>query len=81
MIVEKQSGSIRICLDPKDLNQPIKRGHFPLQTADEILADMAGAQYFSKLDASSGYWQIKLEEPSSKPLTFQTPFGRFKLLG
>ena len=67
-------GSIRICLDPKDLNQAIKREHFPLQTADEIVADMAGAQYFSKLDALSGYWQIKLDEPSSKLLTFQTPF-------
>ena len=78
VIVEKQNGSIRICLDPKDLNQAIKREHFPLQTADEIVADMAGAQYFSKLDASSGYWQIKLDEPSSKLLTFQTPFGRFK---
>ena len=78
VIVEKQNGSIRICLDPKDLNQAIKREHFPLQTADEIVADMAGAQYFSKLDASPGYWQIKLDELSSKLLTFQTPFGRFK---
>ena len=76
--VEKQNGSIRTCLDPKDLNQAIKREHFPLQTADEIVADMAGAQYFSKLDASSGYWQSKLDEPSSKLLTFETPFGRFK---
>ena len=59
-------------------NQAIKREHFPLQTADEIVADMAGAQYFSKLDASSGYWQIKLDEPSSKLLTFQTLFRRYK---
>ena len=49
------------CLDNKDLNQAIKREHFPLQTADEIVADIAGAQDFSKLDASSGYWQIKLD--------------------
>ena len=73
VIVEKQNGSIHICLDPKDLNQAIKREHFPLQTADEIVADMAGAQYFSKLDASSGYWQIKLDEPSSKLLTSKLP--------
>ena len=66
-------------MNPKDLNQAIKREHFPLQTADEIVEDMAGAQYFSKLDASSGYWQIKLDEPISKLLTFETPFGRFKL--
>ena len=63
---------------PRTYNQAIKREHFPRQTADEIVPDMAGAQYFSKLDASSGYWQIKLDEPSSKLLTFQTPFRRFK---
>ena len=78
VIVKKQNGSNHIRLDPKDLNQAIKQDHFPLQTADEIVADMAGAQYFSKLDASSGYWEIKLNEPSSTLLTFQAPFGRFK---
>ena len=55
LIVEKQNGSLRVCLDPKDLDQAFKREHFPLQTVDEIVADMAGTQYFSKLDASSGY--------------------------
>ena len=35
-----------------------------LQIAGEIVADMAGTQYFSKLDASSGYWQIMLDELS-----------------
>ena len=37
---------------------------------------MSGSQYFSKLDASSGYWQIKVDEESSNLLTFGTPFGR-----
>ncbi len=78
VIVEKPNCSVRICLDPKNLNEAIKREHFPMQTADDIIANMAGAQYFSKLDASSGYWQIKLDEPSSKLVTFQTPFGRYK---
>jgi hypothetical protein len=78
VVVEKPNGSIRICLDPKNLNEAILQEHFPMQTADDIIADMAGAQYFSKLDASSGYWQIKLDKPSSELLTFQTPFGRYK---
>ena len=42
------------------------------------MADMAGAKYFSKLDASSGYWQIKGDDESSKLLAFNTPFGRYK---
>jgi hypothetical protein len=39
---------------------------------------MTGARYFSKLDASSGYWQTKLDEESSNLLCFNSPFGRYK---
>ena len=38
---------------------------------------MSWASYFSKLDASSGYWQIKVDEQSSNLLTFGTPSGRY----
>ena len=67
-----------VCLDPRDLNQAIKSQHYQLPTAEDILSQMAGAKYFSKLDASSGYWQLKLDEESSKLLAFHTPFGRYK---
>ena len=78
MIVGKPNGKLRVCLDPRDLNQAIKRQHYQLPTAEDILSQMAGAKYFSKLDASSGYWQLKLDEESSKLLAFHTPFGRYK---
>ena len=39
---------------------------------------MPGARYFSTIDARSGYWQILLDEESSKLTTFNTPFGRFR---
>jgi hypothetical protein len=38
VVVEKSNGSIRICLDPKNLNEAILREHFPMQTADDIIA-------------------------------------------
>ena len=58
VIVEKPNGKLRICLDPRPLNNAIKREHFHLPTAEEIFSQMSGACFFSKLDASSGYWQI-----------------------
>ena len=39
---------------------------------------MPGACFFSKLDASSGYWQIKVDEESSHLLAFGTPLGRYR---
>ncbi|CAC5389777.1 unnamed protein product [Mytilus coruscus] len=80
VIVEKADGKLRICLDPKDLNRAIKREHFILPRQEEITAKLAGAKYFSKLDASSGFWNIKLDEESSNLCAFNTPFGRFKFL-
>ena len=80
VLVEKKSGTIRVCLDPKDLNSAIRRQHYQLPTTEEIFARMSGAKYFSKLDASSGFWQIKVDEDSSKLLVFSTPFGRYKFL-
>ncbi len=45
---------------------------------DETLALLAGATYFSKLDANSGFWQIPLSEESRPLTTFITPFGRYQ---
>ena len=78
VIIEKPDGRIRVCLDPKPLNKAIKRQHYPLPTTEEIFDKMKDAHMFSKLDASSGYWQIKVDEESSKLLCFNTPFGRYK---
>jgi len=78
--VKKSNGELRVCLDPKDLNDNIKREHCQIPTREEILSEMSGAQFFSKLDASHGFWQIRLNSESSKYCTFNTPFGRYCFL-
>ena len=77
---KKNSNRLRICIDPRDLNKVIIREHYQLPSIEEIIGRLSGAQYFSKLDANCGYWQIPLDEESSKLTTFNTPFGRFRFL-
>ena len=60
------------------MNKAIKREHLHLSAAEEIFSQMSGASYFSKIDASSGYWQIKADKQSSNLLTFGTPSDRYR---
>ena len=78
IIVEKPNVKLRICLDLRHLNRVIKRQHYKLPTAEELFSEMHHTKFFTKLDASSGYWLIKVDEESSKLLTFSTPFGRLR---
>ncbi|XP_019220499.2 uncharacterized protein LOC109204242 [Oreochromis niloticus] len=78
--VKKKSGDLRICMDPKDLNENIRREHYQIPKREEITCEMAGARYFTKLDSSQGFWQLKLDESSTKYCTFNTPFGRYCFL-
>lgn len=77
VVVPKKSGSVRICVDLKPLNESVLRETFPLPKVDDTLAQLSGATTFSKLDANSGFWQIPLAEDSRHLTTFITPFGRF----
>lgn len=75
--VVKKNGNVRICVDLKKLNEGVKREIFMLPTLDDISPKLVGAKVFSKLDASSGFYQIPLHLDSSKLTTFITPLGRF----
>ena len=75
VVVPKRSGSIRICVDLKPLNESVLRELHPLPKVDETPAQLTGAKVFSKLDANSGFWQIPLAEKSRLLTTFITPKG------
>ena len=50
---------------------------FPLPSIDQLLAELDGAQVFTKLDCNGGFYQIVLHEDSQKLTTFITPFWRY----
>ena len=76
----KKSGQIRIYLDPKDLNKAICRPHYQARTLDDISHLLCHAKIFTKLDARSGYWAVKLDHESSILTTFNTHIGRYRFL-
>ena len=80
VVVEKHNGNLRVCLDPKHLNKAIKRPHYAMPTTEEILTKISTGKFFTKLDASNAYWQIPVDESSSKLLTFNSPKGRYRFL-
>ena len=56
--------TVRQIAHPRDLNKALLREHYQLPTQEEITSRLAGAKYFSKLDATSGFWQMPLDEES-----------------
>ena len=79
VVVPKNSGAIRICVNLKTLNESVLREVHLMPKVDETLALLAGVTTFSKLDANSGFWQIPLAKDSRHLTTFITPFGRYCL--
>ena len=77
-IVEKANKTLRICLDPKPLNECIKREHFLIPTAEDLFSKISNKNIFTVLDLKSGFWQMELDKSSSDLTTFMTPFGRYK---
>ena len=78
--VTKNTGALRLYLDPKDLSQAIKRPHYFTPTLKDVLPKLSGAKCFSILYARSGYWNIRLDQESSLYTTFNSPVGRYRFL-
>ena len=78
VIVQKPNGKLRVCLELRPSHKSLKNEHFHLSTANKFFSKMSGASSFSKLDASSGYWLIKVHKQSSTLLEFGTPSGRYR---
>ena len=77
VMVRRSDGTYRFCCDFRKLNSITIFDAEPIGNPDEIFAKMAKGKFFTKIDLSKGYWQIKMKE-SSKPYTsFVTSEGLF----
>lgn len=80
VVVKKPNGKLRLCIDPKPLNQALKRNHYAMPTIEDILPELNKARIFSVVDAKDGFWHVELDEESSYLTTFGTPWGRYRWL-
>ncbi|KAK2715714.1 hypothetical protein QYM36_010329 [Artemia franciscana] len=76
--VEKKDGSLRICIDPVDLNKSIRRPFYPIPSLEDVTSKLHGVKYLSKLDARLGYWSLVLDDEFADLTTFNTIFGRYR---
>ena len=77
VIVEKRDESLRLCLDPRDLNKAIRREQHRIPTAEDIASRLSGKKVFSITVEKDGFWQVPLDDKSSNLCTFNTPYGRY----
>jgi len=76
--VKKKDGSIRICVDYRELNAITPLRRFWLPSLREIMDQVGPCSVLSKLDLTSGFHQIRMSDESSKLTTFSCPLGNFR---
>lgn len=79
VLVKKQNGTYRLCIDPKHtLNPNLVEDHYPLPTIDDLLVHVGGHKFYSVIDMTGAFQQLKLSAKSSKLVTISTPFGAYE---
>ena len=78
IFAKKKDGSLRFCVDYRGLNDLTVRNSYPLPHMDELFDRLQGAQYFSKIDLRTGFYQIPLAEEDRAKTAFRTRYGHFE---
>ena len=72
VLVRKNDGSLRFCLDYRDIISVTKSDTFPLPLIDDMLDQLGRLKFFSTLDLAAGYWQVQVRPDLRKKTAFIT---------
>ncbi|XP_058784020.1 uncharacterized protein LOC131658779 [Vicia villosa] len=78
LLVKKKDGSMRLCVDYKQLNKVTIKNKYPLPRIDDLMDQLVGASVFSKIDLRSGYHQIKVKDEDVQKTAFRIRYGNYE---
>ena len=62
LFVKKKDGTLRLCVDYRQLNKMTMKNKYPLPRIDDLFDQLKGASVFSKIDLRSGYHQLRIKD-------------------
>ncbi|KAJ0548297.1 putative nucleotidyltransferase, Ribonuclease H [Helianthus annuus] len=78
LFVKKKDGSMRMCIDYRELNKVMIKNRYPLPRMDDLFDQLQGARFFSKIDLRSGYHQLKVQEEDIPKTASRTRYGDYE---
>ncbi|KAA0042480.1 pol protein [Cucumis melo var. makuwa] len=80
LFVKKNDGSMRLCIDYRELNKVTVKNIYPLPRIDDLFDQLQGATVFSKIDLRSGYHQLRIKDGDVPKTAFRSRYGHYEFI-